>query len=160
MDISKNDRENIIKKLSTKFSKQIAEDIEESIYSFSKEYAETNDTPYLLDSIYSNKSEEIIDYLSNKNSKYLIDAIKEKKIDAKKIAYAKPDELDPEKYSEFIKLRQISEYKKNNANRSNVFTCPKCKKAECEVSQKQTRSGDEPPTTFVKCLVCGHVMKF
>ena len=33
---------------------------------------------------------------------------------------------------------------------STAFTCAKCKKSNCQVSQQQTRSGDEPPTTFVK----------
>lgn len=159
MDINKELRNDLITNLSTfKLSKQDIDDIELSIYQFSKEYAETNDTPYLLEFIYNDKTKEIIKFL--KSSTELITMIKENKIDPKKIAYAKPDELDPEKYSEFIKKKQINEYKKNNSNKSDAFTCPKCKKKECEVSQKQTRSGDEPPTTFVKCLVCGNVMKF
>lgn len=160
MDIDKTTRDEFIKKLTSlnKLNKQHIEDIELSVYQFSKEYAETNDTPYLLESIYDDKSKEIFKYLTN--SAELINMIKDKKIDSKKIAYSKPEELDPDKYSEFIKRQQFSEYKKNNSNRSDAFTCPKCKKKECEVSQKQTRSGDEPPTTFVKCLVCGNVMKF
>ena len=54
----------------------------------------------------------------------------------------------------------IEEYKKNNKAGSSAFTCVKCKKSRCEVSQKQTRAGDEPPTTFVTCLECGHTFKF
>ena len=160
MDIDKAIRDDFSKQLTTfeGLTKRNIEDIELSVYQFSKEYAVTNDTPYLLESIYDDKSKEIFKYLSN--SKELINIIKDKKIDPKKIAYARPEELDPDKYSEFIKRKQISEYKKNNSNKSDAFTCPKCKKKESEVSQMQTRSGDEPPTTFVKCLVCGNVMKF
>ena len=31
---------------------------------------------------------------------------------------------------------------------------------ECQVTQKQTRSGDEPATTFVECIECGFMFKF
>ena len=54
----------------------------------------------------------------------------------------------------------MEEYKKNNKVGSSAFTCTKCKKSKCSVSQKQTRAGDEPPTTFVSCLECGHTFKF
>jgi len=35
------------------------------------------------------------------------------------------------------------------------FQCGKCKKRRCTYTQKQTRSADEPMTTFVLCLECG-----
>ena len=159
MEINKQSKDEFIKILS-KFglSKKIIDDIAQSVYEFSKEYAIINDVPYLLEQIYNDKTEEIIKFLINSNE--LITMIKENKIDPKKIAYAKPDELDPDKFSEIIKNKKLKEYKKNHNKTSDAFTCPKCKKKECEVSQKQTRSGDEPPTTFIKCLVCGHVIKF
>jgi transcription factor S len=34
--------------------------------------------------------------------------------------------------------------------------CPKCQKVGAEYYQLQTRSADEPATTFYKCLACGH----
>lgn len=71
----------------------------------------------------------------------------------------KPEELNPEKYEEIIKKREMEEYKKNNKIGSTVFTCPKCKKANCQITQKQTRSGDEPPTIYIICNECNHVKK-
>ena len=53
----------------------------------------------------------------------------------------------------------MEEYKKNNKVGSNAFTCSKCKKSKCSVTQKQTRAGDEPPTTYITCLECGNVVK-
>lgn len=38
---------------------------------------------------------------------------------------------------------------------SGVFTCRKCKGGNCYFYQKQTRSADEPMTTFINCLDCG-----
>ena len=35
------------------------------------------------------------------------------------------------------------------------FTCGKCKSKKCTYYQLQTRSADEPMTTFVTCLNCG-----
>ena len=34
--------------------------------------------------------------------------------------------------------------------------CPECGHNEAEYFQLQTRSADEPPTTFYKCTKCGH----
>ena len=160
MDIDTTNRNEMVKQISKLIGDKIAKDIETSIYDFSKEYAETNDTPYLIQSIYDTKSEEILCQLMNKDSDYLIKALKDKKIEPKKISFMKPEELNPEKYENIIKKREMEEYKKNNTSGSSVFTCVKCKKARCQVSQKQTRAGDEPPTTFVTCLECGHVFKF
>ena len=78
--------------------KKLIDDIEYSIYKFSKEYAEFNNTPYLIISIYENKSSEILDEILNQNSKYLLNALLNKTINPKKIAYLKPEELNPDKY--------------------------------------------------------------
>ncbi|MCJ1306373.1 RNA polymerase II elongation factor [Agyrium rufum] len=43
---------------------------------------------------------------------------------------------------------------------SSTFTCGKCKKQKVSYSQAQTRSADEPMTTFCECLFCGHRWKF
>jgi DNA-directed RNA polymerase subunit M/transcription elongation factor TFIIS len=153
-------REDMQKKISKITGDKIGVKIEKSIYNFSKEYAETNDTPYLIQSIYDSKSDDIMCLLKNKDSNYLINALKDGKIDPLQIAFLKPEELNPEKYENIIKRREMEEYKKNNVSGSSVFTCAKCGKARCEVTQKQTRAGDEPPTTFVKCLECGHTFKF
>ena len=37
---------------------------------------------------------------------------------------------------------------------SSAFTCKHCKESKCTYYQLQTRSADEPMTTFVTCTVC------
>ena len=161
MDIDSDCRKNVIKQLLTVLDKKLANQVEESIFNFSKDYAETNDTPsFLIQSIYETKSNDIINEITNKDSEYLLNAIKNGTIKINEIAFLKPDELNPDKYENIIKRKEMEEYKKNNKVGSSVFTCTKCKKSKCSVSQKQTRAGDEPPTTFVECLECGHVFKF
>lgn len=41
-----------------------------------------------------------------------------------------------------------------------MYTCSKCKSKKTTFYEQQTRSADEPMTTFVQCLICGHNMKF
>jgi len=43
---------------------------------------------------------------------------------------------------------------------SGMFTCGKCKSTKTHYFQKQTRSADEPMTTFVTCLDCHKRWKF
>lgn len=40
------------------------------------------------------------------------------------------------------------------------FQCGKCKQRKCTYYQMQTRSADEPMTTFVSCVHCGNRWKF
>ncbi|KAG6404336.1 hypothetical protein SASPL_136582 [Salvia splendens] len=43
---------------------------------------------------------------------------------------------------------------------TNEFRCGRCKKKECTYYQMQTRSADEPMTTFVTCVNCNNHWKF
>jgi transcription elongation factor S-II len=40
------------------------------------------------------------------------------------------------------------------------LTCGKCGQKKVSYSQAQTRSADEPMTTFCECTVCGNRWKF
>lgn len=44
--------------------------------------------------------------------------------------------------------------------RTDLLKCGKCKKRNCTYNQIQTRSADEPMTTFVMCNECGNRWKF
>ena len=39
---------------------------------------------------------------------------------------------------------------------TDIFRCKKCKNNKCTYYQLQTRSADEPMTTFVTCINCGN----
>ncbi|XP_055354038.1 transcription elongation factor S-II-like [Paramacrobiotus metropolitanus] len=43
---------------------------------------------------------------------------------------------------------------------SDLLQCGKCKQRKCTYTQAQTRSADEPMTTFALCLTCGNRWKF
>lgn len=44
--------------------------------------------------------------------------------------------------------------------KTDLLKCGKCKKRNCTYNQLQTRSADEPMTTFVMCNECGNRWKF
>jgi len=48
----------------------------------------------------------------------------------------------------------------NQGTETEMFTCGKCKQKKCTYTQLQTRSSDEPMTTFVYCMNCGNRWKF
>ena len=135
--------------------KNIVNKIEEGINNFTNEYLEINNTPiFLFDEIYENKANELIN-IFNVSKKILDD----KKILPEKIAFMKNEELFPEKYEEIFKKKEIHNLT-NETKGSTAFECKKCHERNVEITQKQTRSGDEPPTTFITCLNCGFKYKF
>ena len=50
-------------------------------------------------------------------------------------------------------------YMRNTEIKDSEFQCPKCKNRKIYAAQKQTRSADEPMTTFFKCLNCDYHWK-
>jgi len=43
---------------------------------------------------------------------------------------------------------------------TDAFQCGRCKQRKCRYRQAQTRSADEPMTTFVTCTICNNRWKF
>ena len=159
MDINNESRKNIIKTLSEVLNEKLAKQVEESIFNFIKVYIESSDIPsFLAQSMYEDKSNNIINEITDKDSNYILDAINKNKIKGgiSNIAFLKPEELNPDRYKKIIDKKEMEEYKKNNKVGSTAYTCSKCKKKNTLVTQKQTRAGDEPPTIFVECLECGN----
>jgi DNA-directed RNA polymerase subunit M len=75
-----------------------------------------------------------------------------------KQAKAKNEELLKKKI-EKKKLMYITQVREEGEKIENPITsveCPECKHTKAEYFQLQTRSADEPATTFYCCLQCGH----
>ena len=149
------DRENNIKKLSELLKIKIAQKIEESIYLFSVAYTEESEMTFLLESIYTDKFNEIYNLLINNKSKFLINALELEKIDPTKIAYMRPDELNPDKYEKIIKKKEIEDYKKKNVPTSSAYKCPKCGEELMDSYPNMILTSD-PPQKNVHCPKCDH----
>lgn len=141
-------------------------EIEESIYAYSKEYCISSNLPFdkFLFLVYKDKSNDILSNLDKNKTDikndYLLGAIVNGKIKLDEIAFLPPEELFPKKWEHIIKKQEYIKEKKKYMTTSDLFKCPKCGNRKCSVYQMQTRSADEPMTTFVTCLTCGYVFKF
>jgi len=93
----------------------------------------------------------------NKNKDYVLNKLKYGYFAPEKLASMESTHLYPELWEEIIvKNRKKMDFfsKKEMATGTSIFTCGKCKQKNCTYFQMQTRSADEPMTTFVTCLNC------
>lgn len=73
------------------------------------------------------------------------------------IAFMTPQEMNPAQWAHLTEQKmKRDKYLTTQTMKSttDVYTCFKCKKNECTYYQLQTRSADEPMTTFVTCVNC------
>ena len=108
--------------------------------------------------LYKNKLLTIKYNMENSN---LIDRIISKEIKTKFIVDLSSTGLNPDgPHAQMVRTRQEHSNKllmaSNNIdeNYSGLFTCGKCKSKKTTYYQMQTRSADEPMTTFVTCINC------
>ena len=139
-------------------------DIERGIFEHALCYIYMNKySKNLVSSVYMDKLFEIttnIDPSSSVKNDYLKDAIINDKIKCESVAFLKPEELFPKNWKNIIDKNKLRKYKKENIATTDLYQCGKCKERKCTVMQMQTRSADEPMTTIVDCLICGHRFKF
>jgi transcription elongation factor S-II len=100
---------------------------------------------------------------SNKNADFVLCKIKYGLWEPDKIVSMTAQILYPDIWEEIIvknarKMELLS--KANNVQGTSMFKCGKCKLNNCTYYQMQTRSADEPMTTFVTCLNCSNRWRF
>lgn len=95
----------------------------------------------------------------------LVHRIKTKQLDVKGLAKYTPDVLWPDGPWAVMafKLREkdlsMERQKAQDENYEGAFKCGKCKSTKTSYYQMQTRSADEPMTTYVTCRGCGNRWK-
>ena len=139
---------------------KIAENLEKGIYNFCiKEAGERNivkkwDNVHFTQ-LYIDRLRTV--YINIQNDELKTKILK-KKIKAHEIAFMTHQEMAPEKWHQLMenkKIRDENRYAPKLEASTDNFTCRKCKSKECSYYQLQTRSADEPMTTFVTCIKCG-----
>jgi transcription elongation factor S-II len=88
--------------------------------------------------------------------------IEEYDLQPHKVAFMTHQELNPKKWDVLIEKkikRDKAKYETKIQAATDIFKCRKCKSKECTYYQMQTRSADEPMTTFVSCINCGNRWK-
>lgn len=86
-------------------------------------------------------------------------------ISAEETVTLKPEEMASRvRQAENQKIREAALFESQRGRKSmattDQFQCGKCKKRQTSYYQMQTRSADEPMTTFVICQVCDNRWKF
>lgn len=89
-------------------------------------------------------------------------AVLTRKIKAQDLPFMTHQEMMPEKWSALLEQKRIRDKNKYEVHleaSTDNFLCYKCKSRQCTYYQMQTRSADEPMTTFVTCIKCGNRWK-
>lgn len=134
----------------------IASEIESEV--FKSEYLKVNDS-------YRNKLRSFTMNLRNKKNPELRERVLSKQITASQFIKMTPNEMAPEALKKEIeKLHKQNLFDAQGATEKRAvtdrFTCGKCKHKKVSYYQMQTRSADEPLTTFCTCENCGNRWKF
>lgn len=142
---------------------KMAIDIETSIFEYALIYSLNKYDHTFIKPVYKDKFYFIISNLEKDNKINNI-SLKKKilnnEINPKIIAFMSPSQIFPEKWENIIKKKEYIELRENNVAYSDTYKCKRCGEAKCKISLIQTRSGDEPMTTFVSCLVCHNTTKY
>ena len=153
-------RLNIIKKIDEKLhNEKNSSNLEKGIFNYSLKEAEQKKVLKKWDNI-----RFINIYLDHLRSVYLninkntIELINLGSINAHSLAFMTHQEMCPDKWNKLIEAkikRDKNKFETNVEAATDTFTCRKCKSNKCTYYQMQTRSADEPMTTFVTCIDCG-----
>jgi transcription elongation factor S-II len=139
--------------------------IEKGIYNYALEESDKKnvvkkwDNPFFVQ-IYLDRLYSV--YTNLKNTPELQALITKEEIKAHTVAFMTHQEMHPEKWSQLIAakiIRDKNKYETNIEASTDSFTCRKCRSNKCTYYQMQTRSADEPMTTFVTCIDCGNRWK-
>ena len=142
---------------------EICTKLEEGIFEYSLVYAKNNNiTETLVYAIYNDKVGTIISNIDSTNTiknEYLLNNMLTNEIDPKTVAFLSPEQMFPKNWEFYNRKMKLKKYKEENMATTDTYKCKKCHERKCRVTQLQTRSSDEPMTTFVTCLVCGFTFK-
>ena len=95
-------------------------------------------------------------------SPYLREQLENKRLKPHEIAFLSHYEMSPERWEKLIEEKRERDKNIYDVQQKidSEFKCRRCKSNNCSYYQLQTRSADEPMTTFVSCLSCGNRWKF
>tara|TARA_Y100000591_G_C21853830_1_gene713505 strand:+ start:9050 stop:9571 length:522 start_codon:yes stop_codon:yes gene_type:complete len=152
-------------------NEKIATNIEKGIYNYTIKKAKSKnvvrkwENKYFLQ-IYKDRFKTIYFNLNPKIStcnKDLFEKIKTKKMKPRELTYMTHQEINRNIWDKLIqeKIKRDKNITSDSLSAStDEFKCYKCKQRKCTYYQLQTRSADEPMTTFITCLNCGNKWKF
>jgi len=150
---------------------ELSKKIEESIYNYTIHQCEVRSIDSTIQNkyfkrIYVNKFITLYNnidknsYVKNYN---FLDRIYNNDIDIKNIAFLTPQEIHKDHWKKYLDRQSANDeflYSRTAGIRTNEYKCARCKEKQCTYYQLQVRCSDEPMTTFINCLNCGHRWSF
>ncbi|KAI8087286.1 transcription elongation factor S-II, partial [Thamnidium elegans] len=114
---------------------------------------------------YKNKVRSLALNLKNKSNPGLRESVVSGELSVEKLCKMSVDAMASEEaQARDRKLAEEALFKARGAGsaqaETDMFKCGKCGGRKCTYFQMQTRSADEPMTTFVTCVICGNHWKF
>lgn len=162
--IPDSNRKNAVKSLSDHFDKKVCQTIEQGIFDFTEQYCRSNNNNLMMaQSIYKHNIDNLMYNLEENHNtiKKIKKQIDKKKYNPYNLAFLKPEELDMDNWMKIILRKNTTEEKLTNLPSIEWKICKNgnCGSKEYSYYQLQTRSADEPMTTFYICKKCGRTYK-
>jgi len=119
----------------------------------------------IVDAGYKGKIRSLFVNLKDKGNPSLRENIVSGDLSAEKFSKMTSEEMSSEdRRAADQKIKEENFFKSLGAGEQEAetegFQCGRCKQRKCRYRQAQTRSADEPMTTFVTCVNCGNKWKF
>ena len=161
-------RTNVVAKLNKIIrKKKISANLEKGIYNYTIKTSKDRNVVrkwenHFFAIIYIDKFRSIYDNLNKKGmvqNTDLLKRLKKMEFQPHELAFMKHHQYFPEKWQALVDAKIERD---NNATKidfsaaTDEYMCWKCKNRKCTYYQLQTRSADEPMTTFVCCLSCAN----
>ena len=144
----------------------LSNEIEESIYhycvqqAFEKQIVQTLENKFFM-ILYKDRVRSITLNLKDKDNLFL-EKLKKGEIYSNSVGKITHQDMNTAIWKDIIQQkieRDNHKYDNNTEGTSKEFKCSRCKKRQTQYTQVQTRSADEPMTTFVTCINCGNHWK-
>jgi transcription elongation factor S-II len=146
-------------------NESLCKNIEISIFNYTLKEAEAKkivkkwENEYFVQ-LYVNRLRSLM--INMEKNTDLLNSIKNRIINKKSLETLSHREMNPSIWKELIEAKVKRDKNMTSDNMmaaTDQFKCYKCKKRKCTYYEMQTRSADEPMTTFVTCLSCGNRWK-
>lgn len=131
----------------------------EGIYNYSKQYCISNNVEVNSESLRSVCDDVFSNIVYNLSAPSFKNKIVTKKVRAYNIAYMSPQQMNEDAWKKEIDKKATDEENIKRKNFVEGHKCRKCGKQEIYTWQLQTRSGDEPITTFYRCHNCSNTWR-
>jgi DNA-directed RNA polymerase subunit M/transcription elongation factor TFIIS len=144
------------------FNEKRCNEIEKGFYDFTHQFCLNNQTITMATAIYKDNVKNFLFNCcqNNRTIQRLIKETNKGKYNPYNLAFLGPEELDEDNWMKILLRKNTTEEKLKNLPTMEWYPCRVCKNTQYHHYQLQTRSADEPMTSFYICKKCNRTYKF